>query len=87
MRSLPRIWQLRFFAMQVLGGVLLLSGFFVSLALTMPAAELYNILAFHLTFEQGTGLSLALIPCFLWTLAFLQHRQSFAGMFRARLNT
>ncbi len=73
-----------FFAMQVLGGVLLLSGFYVSLALTILAAELYNILAFHITFEQGTGLPLALIPCVLWILVFLRYRSSFASLFRAR---
>ena len=38
-----------FFAVQLLGGLLLISGFFVPLALTLLAAELYNILAFHLT--------------------------------------
>jgi uncharacterized membrane protein YphA (DoxX/SURF4 family) len=35
-----------FFAIQLLGGLLLLSGYFVPLALTALAAELYNILAF-----------------------------------------
>ena len=39
-----------FFAVQVVGGLLLLSGYFVSLALILLAAELYNI-AFHLMFE------------------------------------
>ena len=33
-----------FFAIQVLGGLLLLSGYFTPLALTLLAAELYNIL-------------------------------------------
>jgi putative oxidoreductase len=42
-----------FFAVQVLGGVLLLSGYFVPLALTVLAAELYNILAFHLRASSG----------------------------------
>lgn len=42
-----------FFALQVLGG-LLLSGFFVPLALTVLAAELYNILAFHLTMAPAS---------------------------------
>ena len=41
-------------ALQVLGGLLLLFGFFVPLALTMLAAELYNILAFHLTMAPGS---------------------------------
>ena len=42
-----------FFAWQVLGGLLLLFGRFVPLALTILAAELYNILAFHLTMSPG----------------------------------
>src|SRR6202790_4719879 len=43
-----------FFARQVLGGLLLLSGFFVPLDLTLVAAELYNVLAFHLTMALST---------------------------------
>ena len=43
-----------FFTVQVLGGLLLLSGFFVPLALTLLAAELYNILAFHLTLAPAS---------------------------------
>ena len=45
-----------FFAMQLIGGLLLLSGFFVPLALTVLAAELYNILAFHLTLSPSASL-------------------------------
>jgi len=46
-----------FFAVQVLGGLLLLFGFFVPLALTLLAAVLYNILAFHLTMAPGSMIS------------------------------
>src|ERR1700689_5460909 len=56
-----------FFAVQVLGGLLLLSGFFVPLALTLLAAELYNILAFHLTLAPST-IAPALVACVLWVL-------------------
>lgn len=70
------------FAAQVLGGLLLLSGFFVPLALTILAAVLYNILAFHLTLEPGIGL--ALVACVLWLLVFLPYRESFHGIFRAK---
>src|SRR6201988_1917211 len=38
-----------FFAVQVLGGLLLLLGFFVPLALTLLSAEIYNNGAFRLT--------------------------------------
>ena len=72
-----------FFAVQVLGGVLLLSGFFVPLALTLLAAELYNILAFHLTMAPGS-IAPALVACVLWILVFLQYRESFNGIFSAK---
>jgi putative oxidoreductase len=71
------------FAIQVLGGLLLLSGYFVPLALTLLAAVLYNILAFHLTMapESIPG---ALVACVLWILVFLQYRESFKGIFSAK---
>ena len=72
-----------FFALQVLGGLLLFSGFFVPLALTVLAAELYNILAFHLTMAPGS-IPGALVACVLWILVFLQYRESFTGIFRAK---
>ena len=69
-----------FFAIQVLGGLLLLSGYFVPLALTVLAAELYNILAFHLTLSPAT-IAPALLASVLWILVFLQYRKSFTGIF------
>jgi putative oxidoreductase len=68
-----------FFAVQLIGGLLLLSGFFVPLALTLLAAELYNILAFHLTLAPAT-IAPALVASMLWVLVFLEHRQSFNGV-------
>src|SRR6202020_2350002 len=58
-----------FFAMQVIGGLLLLAGYFVPLALTILAAELYNILAFHLTLAPTT-IPPALVASVLWVLVF-----------------
>jgi len=72
-----------FFALQVLGGLLLLSGFFVPLALTLLAAELYNILAFHLTMAPDSIFP-ALVACVLWVLVFPQYRNSFNGVLAAR---
>jgi putative oxidoreductase len=69
-----------FFAVQVLGGLLLLSGFFVPLALTLLAAELYNILAFNITLAPSTAAP-AIVACVLWVLVFLPHRESFKGIF------
>jgi hypothetical protein len=56
-------------------GLLLLSGYFVPIALILLAAELYNILAFHLMFESGSGSGL--LACVLWVLVFLQYRANF----------
>jgi uncharacterized membrane protein YphA (DoxX/SURF4 family) len=70
------------FAVQLLGGLLLLSGFFVPLALTLLAAELYNILAFHLTLLPG--IAPGLVACVLWVLVFLQYRESFQGILAAK---
>src|SRR6201989_3558635 len=71
-----------FFAGQVFGGLLLLFGRFVPLALTLLAAELYNILAFHLT--MSPGIAPALVACVLWVLVFLQYRNSFNGVLAAK---
>jgi putative oxidoreductase len=75
-----------FFAIQLLGGLLLLSGYFVPLALTLLAAELYNILAFHLTLAPAS-IPPALVASVLWILVFLQYRESFRGIFRAKPTT
>ena len=72
-----------FFAIQVLGGLLLLSGYFVPLALTVLAAELYNIFAFHLTMAPAS-IPPALVASVLWVLVFLQYRKSFKGIFSAK---
>ena len=72
-----------FFAVQVLGGLLLLSGLYVPLALTLLAAVIYNILAFHLTMAPAS-IAPALVACVLWILVFLQCRESFKGIFSAK---
>ena len=68
-----------FFAVQLIGGLLLLSGFFVPLALTLLAAELYNILAFHLTLAPAS-IAPALVASLLWVVVLLQYRSSFSGV-------
>ena len=72
-----------FFAVQLIGGLLLLSGYFVPLALTVLAAELYNILAFHLTFVPA-AIPPALVASALWVLVFLQYRRSFQHILAAK---
>jgi putative oxidoreductase len=68
-----------FFAVQLISGLLLLSGFFVPLALTLLAAEIYNILAFHLTFAPA-AIAPALVAFVLWVLVFIEYRRSFVGV-------
>ena len=72
-----------FFAMQLIGGLLLLSGYFVPLALTLLAAELYNILAFHLTLAPAS-IAPALVASVLWVLVFLQYHASFKEVLAAK---
>jgi uncharacterized membrane protein YphA (DoxX/SURF4 family) len=72
-----------FFAVQLIGGLLLLSGYFVPLALTLLAAELYNILAFHLTLSPAT-IAPALLASVLWILVFVQYRASFKDILAAK---
>jgi uncharacterized membrane protein YphA (DoxX/SURF4 family) len=72
-----------FFGVQLIGGVLLLSGYFVPLALTLLAAELYNILAYHLTLAPESIVP-ALISSALWVLVFLQYRASFRDILAAK---
>jgi len=72
-----------FFAVQLIGGLLLLSGYFVPLALILLAAELYNILAFHITLSPST-IAPGLVASVLWLLVFLQYRKSFHGVLAAK---
>jgi putative oxidoreductase len=72
-----------FFGIQLIGGLLLLSGYFVPLALTLLAAELYNILAFHLTLAPAS-IPPALVAAVLWILVFRQYRASFKGVLAAK---
>ena len=72
-----------FFAVQLVAGLLLVSGYFVPLALVLLAAEIYNILAFHLTMAPAT-IGPGLLAAVLWVLVFLQYRRSFDGILGAR---
>ena len=72
-----------FFSVQIIGGLLLLSGFFVPLALTLLAAELFNILAFHLTLSPESIVP-AVVASVLWVLVFLEYRRSFDGILARR---
>ena len=70
-------------ATEVLGGLLLLSGFFVPLALTLLAPIIVNIVAFHLFLAPGNYAVVALVLGSELFLAW-SHREAFAPMLRAR---
>jgi uncharacterized membrane protein YphA (DoxX/SURF4 family) len=72
-----------FFAIQLLAGLLLLSGYFVPLALTFLAAEILNILTFHVTMNPE-GIAPGLVALVLWLLVFVQYRSSFEPLLKAK---
>lgn len=74
-----------FLAVQLIAGLMLISGFFVPLALTLLAAELYNILAFHLTLSPG--IAPGLVACLLWILVFTRYRASFKDILASKPHT
>jgi len=68
------------FLVQIVGGVLLLSGQLVPLALVLLGPVIVNILLFHISF-QPAGLPPGLLAAFLWFIIFLGYRRAFAGVF------
>jgi putative oxidoreductase len=68
------------FAVQVAGGILLLSNRFVPLALTLLGQVIVNILLFHVTMAPD-GLPMALVVTALWSVVFFRARAAFTGLF------
>jgi len=72
------------FALQVVGGVLLLAGRYVPLALTLLAPVIVNILLFHfLMAPAGIGRGLLVTLC--WLAVFTNVRSAFSGLFQAKV--
>jgi putative oxidoreductase len=71
------------FALQLIGGVLLLANRYVPLALAILAPVIVNILSFH-ALMAPSGLPLALFVTVLWALVFVHVRTAFAALFQAR---
>ncbi len=65
---------------QLLPGLLLLINRYVPLALTVLAAEMVNILSFHILVANGGLFPLPIIVVLLWLLVFWRVRASFAGI-------
>jgi putative oxidoreductase len=68
-------------AMQLIGGLLLLIGRFVPLGLTILAAIIFNIWAFHILMAPE-GFPPALIVTVLELFLLWRYRDSFAGLVR-----
>jgi putative oxidoreductase len=71
------------FALQTVGGAILLINRFVPLGLALLAPVVANIFLFHLCLDPR-GLPLALVVILLWIAAFLGARRAFAGLLAAR---
>src|SRR6266496_3079355 len=74
------------FAIQLIGGALLLINRYVPLALTILGPIIVNILLFH-GLMNPTGFGLALLVAILWGVVFVSVRSAFAGIFEARVET
>jgi uncharacterized membrane protein YphA (DoxX/SURF4 family) len=68
-------------ACQVLGGLILLSGRFTPLGLTLLGPVIVNILCFHI-FMNHQGLPVALIVAAFALFLLWQNRSAFAGLLR-----
>ena len=71
------------FAVQTIGGLLLLVNRFVPLALIMLGPVIVNIFFFHL-FMARSGLPLAIVVVALWVIVAMRNKQHLAGIFTHR---
>ena len=72
------------FAIQLIGGVLLLINRYVPIALTILGPIIVNILLFHGLMNLD-GVGLALFVTILWAVVFASVLSAFAGIFEARV--
>jgi putative oxidoreductase len=68
------------FAVQVLGGLLLLVNRFVPLALVILGPVIVNIFFFH-TLMAPAGIPLAVLVVILWAIVAVRNKQHLAGLF------
>ena len=71
------------FAVQIVGAVLLLSGRFIPLALTILAPVVINILNYHFTMDPS-GVVPGLVAAVFWFLVFIPIRSSFSALLLPR---
>ena len=68
------------FALQVIGGALLLSNRFVPLALVLLGPVIVNILLYHILMAPAAAPP-AIVALILWAVVFTGVRSAFAGVF------
>ena len=71
------------FLLELIGGILLLVGRYVPLALVLLGPVIVNIVLFH-AFMAPSGLPLATVVVILWLLTAWTIRSAFAGIFQAK---
>jgi putative oxidoreductase len=69
------------FLLQLIGGILLLVGRYVPLALVLLGPVIVNIVLFH-AFMAPSGLPLATVVVILWLLTAWSVRSAFEGIFK-----
>ncbi len=65
---------------QVIGGLLLLSGLYMPLAIAILGPVIYNILVYHLLLDHNGG-SIAVVVALLWLVLFWRYRKYFESLF------
>ena len=80
----PTIYMHFVFLVQIVGGLLLLSGQFIPLALILLGPVIVNILLFHIAL-QPAGLPPGLLTVVLWFIVFYGVRRTFAGVFAQKV--
>ncbi len=68
------------FALQIVGGVLLLLNRYVPLALVLLGPVIVNILMFH-ALMAPEGIAPGLVVAILWSVVFFRVRTAFGGIF------
>ena len=72
------------FLLELIGGILLLVGRYVPLALVLLGPVIVNIVLFH-AFMAPSGLPLATVVVILWLLTAWTVRSAFEGILRAKV--
>ena len=72
------------FALQLLGGLILLSNRYVPLGLVLLGPVIVNILLYHILMDPK-GIPPGLVAFLLWLVVFYSVRSAFAGIFAAKV--